>query len=255
MGLAKRVIPTLLCRHRLLVKGRGFAADRVVGHLLQGARVHQGRGVDELLILDVAATQEGTGPDFALIEKLTAECLMPLTLGGGVKSVDHVTKMLRAGADKVAICTAFVDLPEMKVISERYGKQVLVAAIDVKHEPHICGHQVYFRCGKDTTAGHFDPVKWAKICADFAGEILLTSIDRDGTMEGYDIDLIRSVSAAVNIPVIASGGCKDYQDMYDAILAGASAVAAGALFQFTSHTPAGAAMYLNECGVEVRLCG
>lgn len=240
MGLAVRIIPTLLAKGSRLVKGRQFSADRVVGHVQQAARIHQARGVDELCILDVEATPAGRGPDFEAVRRLTDGCFMPLTVGGGVRCVDDVKRLLDAGADKVAVKTnaPFV-LPEA---AKRYGSQALVGVMDE------------YSCVDRTAYPHalYDEV--AQLLEGFgAGEILLTSIDREGTMEGYDLDMIRVVAEAVDIPVIAHGGCSGYEDMYQAIQAGASAVAAGALFQFTDATPRGAAEYLASKGVEVRL--
>jgi cyclase len=236
MALAVRIIPTLLARGSKLVKGRRFSADRVVGHVQQAARVHQARGVDELCILDVAATPEGRGPDFAAIEALTVACFMPLTVGGGVRSVEDVEGLLRAGADKVCVKTAYWRRREfVSECAERWGSQAIVAALDVSG-PY-----------PDVVAVSADMAKRG------AGEILLTSIDREGTMEGYDIELIRTVAKAVDIPVIAHGGCSGPKDMLEAINAGASAVAAGALFQFTDHTPRSCALWLSQHGVEVRL--
>ena len=237
MGLAVRIIPTLLAKGPRLVKGRRFSADRVVGHVQQAARIHQARGVDELCILDVAATPEGRGPDFAAIRKLTEACFMPLTVGGGVRSVEDVKGLLDAGADKVAIRTAWISSPDfVAAASRRFGRQAIVVALDV--EEH-CWTEAAFEARRIESFG--------------AGELLLTSVEREGTMEGYDLELLRTVANAVDIPVIAHGGCSGYEDMYNAIQAGASAVAAGALFQFTDCTPRGAAEYLSSKGVEVRL--
>lgn len=249
MGLAVRIIPTLLCKGTKLVKGRRFSADRIVGHVQQAARVHQARGVDELCILDVAATPEGRRPDFAAIEALTAECFMPLTVGGGVRSVEDVEGLLRAGADKVAICSWAMTAPwTITGFSERYGRQAITVALDVKDGvlSSWCG-----RMEPAIGGAVSDCARWIEELG--AGEILLTSIDREGTMEGYDIELIRAVASAVDIPVIAHGGCSGPEDMLAAIKAGASAVAAGALFQFTEHTPRSCAQWLAGQGIEVRL--
>lgn len=245
MGLATRIIPTILSRHGALAKGRAFKSDRVVGHALQAARIHQMRDVDELLFLDVAATPEGRGPDFEMISNITDGCFMPLAVGGGIKTVDDVRKLFNAGADKVVIGTAAAKDPEfIRACSSRFGSQAIVVSIDVKMFVAFVGNKPV----------GYDAISWAKKAEQMgAGEILLQSIDRDGTMEGYDLELIRMTANAVNIPVIASGGCRDYEDMYQAIKAGAHAVAAGALFIFTDATPKGAAQYLASKGVEVRL--
>lgn len=245
--LATRVIPTLLCRGTTLVKGSRFDGWRSVGHVEQAVRIHQARGVDELIILDIGATPEGRGPDLAMLERITAGCFMPITVGGGVRTVDAVRNLLRAGADKVAVCTAAREPDfDLRACSMRFGSQAFVGAIDVRDG------RVVTRCG--TESWDADPVTWARVLDRLgAGEILLTSVDREGTMEGYDLDLIRRVSEAVELPVIAHGGCSGYADMVAAVDAGASAVAAGALFQFTDATPRGAAEHLAAHGVEARV--
>lgn len=231
MGLAVRIIPTLLCKGGRLVKGRQFSADRVVGHPLQAARIHAARGVDELALLDIEATANGRGPDLQLIEDLSSVMFMPLSVGGGINSLDKAKAVLRAGADKVIVGAGGPDV--MREIADSIGCQAVVAAIDTKNWMHA--------------------VSLARACESAgAGEILLTSIDREGTMEGYDLDLIRAVSRCVNIPVIAHGGCSGPEDMIAAVNAGASAVAAGALFVFTDWTPKDCAKHMAQAGLEVR---
>lgn len=244
MALANRIIPSILCRGRQMVKGERFDSWRSVGLAAQAVRIHAARGVDEVCLLDVAATPERRGPDLSLVEELSDVLFAPLAVGGGIRSVEDVKNLLRAGADKVVIGTNA--MPLLAPLSQIIGSQALVAAIDVTSG---C---VAFRCGRAVSA--LSPVEMAvKYEEEGAGEILLTSIDREGSMDGYDIDLIRRVSKAVSIPVIAHGGCSGYSDMVDAIHAGASAVAAGALFQFTDATPIGAARAMHKYGLEVRL--
>ncbi len=231
--LATRIIPTILSKNGLLVKGEGFKCDRPVGNAIQAARIHSMRGVDEIMLLDVTATKDGREPDYDMVRNLSKGCYVPLTVGGGIKTADHVRKLLQAGADKVLI--GFDKVLLISDFSNKFGRQCISVSIDA-----------------------FTNYKLATACAvhaenEGAGEVLLQSVERDGTMKGYDIDLIESVSSAVSVPVIASGGCSGYEDMYNAIKAGASAVAAGALFQFTDCTPKGAAMYLHSRGIEVRL--
>lgn len=245
MGLAVRVIPSLLARGTKLVKGRQFKPNRVVGHVQQAVRIHQSRGVDELVILDVDATPACRGPDFDLIKTLTEECFMPLTVGGGVTSVEDVRQLLRHGADKIAIGTAAWATDCVEEIASVVGNQAIVAAVDVKDD------WVFIECGRVICSSK--PHEWAQwLERHGAGEILLTSIDREGTMHGYDLELIRLVSDAVSIPVIAHGGCSGPEDMLAAIKAGAHAVAAGALFLFSDHTPKSCAQYLAKHGVETR---
>ena len=230
--LSKRVIPQLLCRGRQLIKGKQFASWRTVGVVAQAVRIFQRRNVDELILLDIGATPEGRGPDLSLIEELAEVCFMPLTVGGGIKTVDDVRAVLRAGADKVAIGSGGPDL--IRELSESFGSQAIVGIANYRSidSPFIIS-RVLEEHG--------------------AGEILLQSIDREGMMTGYDLEAIKTVSQSVNIPVIVSGGCGSYEDMRLAIEAGADAVAAGAFFQFTDSTPGGAAKYLHAAGVEVRL--
>ena len=242
--LAHRVIPSLLVRNGALVKGVAFNSWRSIGSPPQAIRTHQARGVDEIIVLDIGATPEGRGPDFEMVARLTEGCFSPITVGGGVRSVEDVRRLLASGADKVAICTG-----GPKLIGEcavRFGCQAIVAALDVKD-----GHATV-RCGTHTTLQ--PAVGWARVCeSEGAGEILLTSIDRDGTLEGYDLDLIKAVSAAVSIPVIANGGAGTYEHMRQAIEAGASAVAAGAIFAWTDATPRGAAEYLKAHSIHARI--
>lgn len=245
--LAVRIIPALLFRGRTLVKGSKFNSWRSVGHVQQAVKIHQARWVDELIVLDIAATPAGRGPDFALVESLTDGCFMPITYGGGVRSPSDVARLLGSGADKISIGTAAYESDFIiKQCADFYGCQCIVYSLDVM------GNTVMTHCGKHGYS--HSPLHCALWAQDQgAGEILLTSIDKEGTMEGYDLDLIREISSAVDIPVVAHGGCSGYEDMYNAIQVGASAVAAGALFQFTDATPKGAALYLKEKGIEVRL--
>jgi imidazole glycerol-phosphate synthase subunit HisF len=234
MGLAKRIIPTLLFRGEQLVKGARFNSWRSVGHVLQAARVHAARRVDELVVLDIAATPEGRGPNLPLVEKICEAMFTPVTVGGGVRSVQDVQDLFNAGADKVAIRTCS-DLIEE--VAGRFGRQAIVASLDVPYPGATA-----WACQKAL-----------ELEARGAGELLLTAIEREGTLEGYDLDMVRAVAKHLGIPVIAHGGCGTYEHMREALAAGASAVAAGAMFQFTDQTPKGAARYLAEVGTEVRL--
>jgi cyclase len=244
MSLAIRIIPTLLKRDHSLVKGRQFDSWRVVGHPLQAAKIHAARGVDELMLLDIGATPMTKGPDFRMVEKLTADCFMPVTVGGGVSRVEHVRDLLLAGADKVLVNTHAKSV--VSPAADKFGSQAICVGIDV------LGKKVAIRCGQESTA--WDPASWAeKMVKAGAGEILLQRIERDGMLGGYDVDLIKAVSDAVDIPVIASCGCGSYGDMVSAVKAGAQGVAAGAFFQFTDHTPKGAAEHFMQAGIEARM--
>lgn len=248
-----RVMPTLLFRDVGLVKGTGFDSWRRVGSAMQAVKVYNMREVDELVFLDIRATADGRRPDFATVDELADECFMPMTVGGGVRSVDDVRGLLSVGADKVAINTAAVDDPELiRRISDRFGAQCVVVSIDARLEQDGT-HQVYTHSGAVPTG--MNPVTWARRAQELgAGEILLTSIDRDGTMTGYDVPLVASVSDCVSIPVIASGGAGNFSDMAAALGIGkASAVAAASIFHFTQQTPYEAKLFLQQHGFPVRL--
>lgn len=254
MSLAHRIIPVILTRGRTLVKGERFDSWRSVGVTAQAVRIHQARGVDELVLLDIGATPEGRGPDLDLVRELSEVCYMPLAVGGGVRTVDDVWALLRAGADKVVIGTA-CNTGLLVDASQRFGRQALVAAIDVR------GRDVITACGtkplipfQGAKAPRVDAVYWADVVEhEGAGEILLTSIDREGTMAGYDLELIQAVATQACIPIIANGGCSGPSDMVQAHQRGASACAAGALFQFTDTTPRDCAEYMKANGIEVRI--
>lgn len=248
--LKVRVMPTLLYKEFGLVKGVGFDSWRGVGAAMQSIKVYEMRQVDELVFLDIAATPAGRGPELALIDELADECFMPLTVGGGVRNVQDVGELLRVGADKVALNTAALERPELvSEIASRYGSQCVVVSIDARRTD--TGHRVITHCGREESG--VDAVEWARqVAALGAGEILLCCVERDGQMEGYDLDLVREVSAVVDIPVIASGGAGKFEHMAQALEAGASAVAAASMFHFTEQTPMEAKQYLGGKGFSVR---
>jgi cyclase len=251
MGLAHRVIPVLLKRGSFLVKGKKFDSRRVVGNVYQAASIYQARGVDELIVIDVGVTMNAMEPDYEAIKILTHDCFMPITVGGGIKSIDHVRRLLASGADKVVIGTGIFEDPTLvQKCARKFGSQAITVAIDVTYD----GFNWFLtsRCGTETH--FFSPVTFAEIQASKgAGELIVTSINNDGMMCGYDLGLIRKIAKAVDIPVIANGGAGTYRHMHSALKAGASAVAAGAMFQWTDQTPHGAAEYLAEKGWEMRL--
>ena len=250
--LKVRVIPTLLYKDFGLVKGVHFESRRQVGSAMQAVNVYNLRGVDELVFLDVTATLEGRSPDFELIDELADECFMPLTVGGGVRSLDDVRHLLQVGADKVAINTAAIQTPELiRSAAERFGSQCVVVSIDTRTDgegtPTVWTHS-------GTAPSARDPLKWAQeVEALGAGEILLTSIDRDGTMAGYDLDTLGRVTKGVSISVIASGGAGRYDDFAAALGEGAAAVAAASIFHFTEQTPREAKLFLQQRRFPVRL--
>ena len=251
--LKNRIIPTLLYKEPTLVKGISFNSWRRVGSLMQAIKVYNMREVDELVFFDISATKEGRSPDLQLIDDFADECFVPLTIGGGVRTIDDVRNLLKVGADKVSLNTAAVKDPGLiSQVADKFGSQCVVVAIDVKitadHK-----YEVFINSGSEATG--LDPVEQAiKVEALGAGELIVTSIDRDGTMQGYDVELINKITGAVSIPVIASGGAGNYEHMAKALVDGkASAVAAASMFHFTEQTPLGAKQYLKERGINVRL--
>lgn len=251
--LKVRVMPTLLFKDVGLVKGVSFDSWRRVGSAMQAIKVYNMREVDELVFLDITATRDGRPPDFGSVDELADECFMPMTVGGGVQTIDDVRRLLQVGADKVSINTAAVELPELiKEIAEKFGSQCVVVSIDAKRLSNG-KYEVYTHAGTKPTG--LDPVDLARQVEKLgAGEILITSIDRDGTMTGYDIELTMRVSEVVSIPVIASGGGGTYEHMLQALVEGkASAVAAASIFHFTEQTPLEAKRYLSDRGIRVRL--
>lgn len=245
--LTKRIIPVLLVRGHQLVKGRKFNSWRSVGAAEQAARIYARRGADELVILDIEATPAHRGPDFNMVARMTDGNFCPVSVGGGVSSVDDVRALLSAGADKVMIGTAAMETENLvRDCAAMFGSQAICVAIDYVFDAVItmCGKKIHFGV---------DVVEYAcEMEHAGAGEILLTSINMDGLMDGYDLAMIRSVTSAVDIPVIAAGGCGTYEHMFEAIKAGADAVAAGSMFLFTDATPASAAAYLNDRGIKCR---
>lgn len=250
--LKVRVIPTLLWKEVGLVKGIAFDSWRRVGSVLPAIKVYNTRQVDELILLDITATKNGSDPDYETIADLAAECFVPLTVGGGISKITQIKELLRAGADKVAINTAAYSNPDViRESSKMFGRQCIVASIDVRRVGEGI-YKCYSHCGENET--EWEPVKWAKELERLgAGEILITSVENDGTMEGYDLELIKRVTASVNIPVIASGGAGDFEDAYKALTLGkASAVAMASMFHFTEKTPLEVKQYLGERGIPVR---
>ena len=249
-----RVVPTLLHKSWGLVKGVRFDSRRAVGSPMQAVRVYNLRNVDELVFLDVVATAEQRGPDLALVDELADECFMPLAVGGGIRTVDDVHALLAVGADKVVIGSAAVERPEVvHEAAQRFGSQCVVVSIDTRHTGAGGSAEVWVRSGTVPTGR--DPVRTAQEMEHLgAGEILLQSIDHDGVMEGYELDTIAAVTAAVSIPVVASGGAGTFAHMLDAVeVAGASAVAAASMFHFTEQTPMEAKQHLAAGGVPVRM--
>jgi cyclase len=250
--LKTRIIPTLLFKDVGLVKGVGFDSWRRVGSAMQAVKVYNMREVDELAFFDITATPGRRRPDFHQIEELAAECFMPMTVGGGVRTIEDIRDLLGVGADKVAINTAAVETPELvQEGAERFGAQCIVVGIDARRTEE--GWEVFTHCGQKATS--LDPVAHARTMETFgAGEIIVTSIERDGAMQGYDVELIRRVADAVKVPVIASGGAGNYAHMAQVLReTRAAALAAASIFHFTEQTPREAKLFLREQGFHVRL--
>lgn len=250
--LKARIIPTLLWKNFGLVKGVGFDSWRRVGPVLPAIKVYNSRDVDELILVDILASQEGREPDHDSIRDFSEECSVPLSVGGGVASLEHIVRLLHAGADKIAInSAAYADPALVGAAAARFGSQCVVVSVDARR----CDDGRY-RCFSHcaTVDAERDPVEWAReLAGRGAGEILLTSIDRDGTMRGYDLELVENVARAVDLPVIASGGAGNYQHIVEVIKnAGASAAACASIFHFTEQTPAGAKAAMREAGIAVR---
>lgn len=250
--LKVRVIPTLLWKNFGLVKGVGFNSWRRVGTMLPAVKVYNTRQVDEIIIVDISASHQGAEPDFDMLGEIAYESFVPLTFGGGIKNVDHIKKALRLGADKISLNSAAIENPGLiKAASERFGSQCIVVSIDAM-QANDGKFYCYTHSGTKQTGK--EVIAWAKEAEGLgAGEILLTDIILDGSMNGYNQKLIKDVSETVNIPVIASGGAGKMDDFYNAIVfSGASAVAAASIFHFTQTTPLEIKNYLAAQGVYVR---
>ena len=227
-----RVIPCLLLQDRGLVKTVKFKNPKYLGDPINIVRIFNDKEVDELVFLDIQATKENRSPAFDLLKNITSECFMPLGYGGGIRSMDDVRQLLSIGIEKIILNTSAVENPALiRSVADYAGSQSVVISMDVKKN-RLGKYEVYTRCGKKGTG--LDPVRHAvEVERMGAGEILINSIDRDGMMEGYDLELIRQVSEAVGIPVVACGGAGTIRHLRDAIkLGGASAAAAGSMFVF-----------------------
>ncbi|HEX4470451.1 MAG TPA: imidazole glycerol phosphate synthase subunit HisF [Nocardioides sp.] len=260
MSLAVRVIPCLDVDAGRVVKGVNFANLRDAGDPVELARRYDAEGADELTFLDISASHEGRATTMEIVSRTAEEVFIPLTVGGGVSSVDDVDRLLRAGADKVAVNTAAIQRPELvSEIADRFGNQVLVLSVDARRVPTgstdgptpDSGFEVTTHGGRK--AAGLDAVEWAsRVAALGAGEILLNAMDADGTRAGFDLELVRLVRAAVSIPVIASGGAGSADDFPPAVEAGADAVLAATVFHFGTVTIAEVKSALAAAGYAVR---
>ena len=251
--LAKRIIPCLDVTGGRVVKGVNFVDLRDAGDPVEVAAKYNEQGADELTFLDITATSDGRDLILHIIEAVASKVFIPLTVGGGVRTVEDVRRLLNAGADKVSFNSAAVANPQViEDASRKYGAQCIVVAIDAKARPDGLGWDVYTHGGRKNTG--MDAVEWARdITRRGAGEILLTSMDRDGTKTGFDLALTRAVSDAVEVPVIASGGVGNLQHLSDGIrIGGADAVLAASIFHYGQHTVAEAKALMARDGIAVR---
>jgi cyclase len=264
--LAKRLIPCLDVKDGRVVKGVRFIDLRDAGDPVEAALAYDAQGADELVFLDIAASHEGREVMLDVVRRTASGIYMPLTVGGGVRSIDDVRRLLRAGADKVSLNTAALARPALiGEAAQRFGSQCIVVAIDARRDgpqrvpgpverPGESARWSVYTHGGRHPAGR-DAVAWARDAVALgAGEILLTSMDRDGTKDGYDLQLTRAVAEAVSVPVIASGGVGSLEHVREGLVeGGADAALAASIFHFGTHTIAEAKRYLRERGVEVRL--
>ena len=257
MALAKRIIPCLDVENGRVVKGVNFVDIRDAGDPVEIAQRYNDQGADEVTFLDITASHEGRDTTVHTVERIAEQVFIPLTVGGGIRSVDDIRTMLNAGADKVSITTAAIHNPELvRDAAQRFGSQCIVVAIDAKRVGDVDGqprYEIFTHGGRKPTG--IDAVAWARKMADLgAGEILLTSMDRDGTKNGFELGVTRAITDAVEIPVIASGGVGNLDHLVDGVLeGGADAVLAASIFHFGEYTVPEAKAYMAARGIEVRL--
>ena len=254
MGLAKRIIPCLDVENGRVVKGVNFVDIRDAGDPVEIAKRYNEQGADEITFLDITASHEGRDTTVHTVEKIAEQVFIPLTVGGGIRTVDDIRTMLNAGADKVGINTAAIHNPELvREAAQRFGSQCIVVAIDAKRVDDVDGAprwEIFTHGGRKPTG--IDAVSWAVKMADLgAGEILLTSMDRDGTKNGFELGVTRAITDAVEIPVIASGGVGTLDHLVDGVLlGGADAVLAASIFHFGEFTVPEAKAYMAARGVQ-----
>lgn len=256
-GLAKRIVPCLDVDKGRVVKGVKFVDIKDAGDPVEVARRYDQQGADELVILDITASSDNRETLIHVVEAAAAQIYIPLTVGGGVRTIQDIRNLLNAGADKVGINSAAVKNPEfVREAAERFGSQCIVVAIDAKKvsgESEANRWEIFTHGGRNPTG--IDAVEWARRMTDYgAGEILLTSMDRDGTKNGFDVALTRAISDAVPVPVIASGGVGNLQHLVDGVIqGGADAVLAASIFHFGEYSIAEAKQYMHSAGIEMRL--
>jgi imidazole glycerol-phosphate synthase subunit HisF len=251
--LKTRIIPCLDVKDGRVVKGVNFVGLRDAGDPVEQAQVYDKQGADELCFLDISASSDGRDTLYDMVESVAKVCFMPFTVGGGVRKLDDIRTLLLAGADKVAINTEAVNRPEfVREAAEKFGAQCIVVAVDAKGTPED-GFEVFTHGGRNATG--IEAIGWAKRMVELgAGEILLTSMDRDGTKAGFNLPLTRAVADAVSVPVIASGGVGDMQHFIDGVKEGhASAVLAASVFHYGEFTVSQVKQEMHKAGIPVRL--
>lgn len=257
MGLAKRIIPCLDVDNGRVVKGVNFVGIRDAGDPIEIAARYNREGADEITFLDITASSDNRDTIKHVVEQVASQVFIPLTVGGGIRKLEDIRNMLNAGADKVSINTAAVFNPELvKEASEYFGSQCIVVAIDAKRvnaEGEAPRWDIFTHGGRKDTG--IDAIEWAEKMAEYgAGELLVTSMDRDGTKIGFDLELMNAISERVNVPLIASGGVGELQHLADGVLKGkADAVLAASIFHFGQHTVGEAKAFMAEQGIEMRL--
>lgn len=252
--LTKRIIPCLDVNMGRVVKGVNFVNLKDVGDPVEIAEFYNKEGADELVFLDITASSEGRKTMIDVVKRTAEKVFIPLTVGGGISGLEDIKNILRAGADKVSLNSAAIRNPQLvKEASDRYGSQCVVVAVDAKIREDKSGWTVYINGGRIDTG--LDAIEWVKKAEELgAGEILLTSMDADGTKAGYDIALTKAVTEAVNVPVIASGGCGKIEDFYEVFAeSGADAALAASLFHYRELSIKEVKSYLKEKGISVRI--
>ena len=250
--LKNRIIPCLDVKNGRVVKGINFVDLKDAGDPVEQAKIYSDGGADEICFLDITASNENRSTIYEVVKKTSEKCFVPLTVGGGVRSIEDINKLLNCGADKVSINTAAVQNPKIVMESSlKFGSQCIVVAIDAKKEAN--SWKIFTHGGRNKT--DIDAIKFAKQMEEYgAGELLVTSMDRDGTQKGYDIDLMKKISEIVNIPVIASGGVGNLDHLAEGITKGkANAVLAASIFHYGKYSIKQAKQYLDSKGIPVRI--